>query len=73
MDELHRTWSLNIRVARKRANLTQRALAEAIGVTQAAVARWETEVSIPTDVHKIAIAAALGQDVRLMFPLVRGI
>lgn len=72
MNEWRKTWGINIQVARRRRKLTQRALADLLGVSQAAVGRWETGVSVPTDAHKIAIATALDEDVRTLFPLTRG-
>lgn len=71
MDEWRRIWGLNIKVARARKGLSQRGLAEVLGVTQAAVGRWETGVSTPTDEHKLRLAEALDEDVRVLFPLAR--
>lgn len=52
-----------IRAARKAANLTQKQLAEQLGVTQAAVSTWELGVARPS--HKVLgrLADALGCEV----------
>lgn len=71
MDEWRKQWGLNIQVHRRRKSLSQRGLAALLDVTQASIARWETGKSIPTDAHKLAIASALDEDVRVLFPLVR--
>lgn len=75
MDELHRKWAKNIRRGREILGMTQFELAEAVGVRPASVCRWEAietgKRATPTDAHKLAIAAALHQDVDQLFPLVR--
>lgn len=45
---------------RKAANLTQGQLADMIGVTQPAVAYWESGISAPSLLNLIAMAKALG-------------
>lgn len=69
MGERLRQWGTNLRVARDIQGLTQIELARLIGVRQASIARWETGQVGPTDSHKVKIAAALHQDVRMLFPL----
>ncbi|MDX1485234.1 MAG: XRE family transcriptional regulator [Alphaproteobacteria bacterium] len=49
-----------IRDARKRANMTQQALAERCGVSRAAVAQWETGTTRPSIEHLGKVADTLG-------------
>lgn len=51
-----------IREARKRADLTQRELAELLGTTQAVIARWETGARSPTFERVVAAVRACGFD-----------
>lgn len=55
-----------IREARKRAGLTQAELAERIGTTQSAVARWESRRSTPSFDTVFRIVRACGLDLDLM-------
>lgn len=75
MEELHRRWAKNIRRGREALGMKQYELAELIGVRPSAVCRWESvepgKRATPRDGHKLAIAAALHQDVEQLFPLVR--
>lgn len=75
MEELHRQWARNIRRGREALKLTQFDLAAAVGVKPASVCRWESleadKRATPTDAHKLALAAALHQDVQQLFPLIR--
>lgn len=71
MDEWRHIWGLNIQIARRRQGLSQRQLAEKLGLSQASIARWETGTSVPTDEHKLLIATELDEDVRSLFPLTR--
>lgn len=71
MNELLRQWGLNVKLGREALEMTQYDLAEKVGVKQASVCRWECGKSNPSDRHKLAIATALHQDVRQLFPLVR--
>lgn len=68
--ELGRTWGDNIRRGRLALGLTQAQLGDLVGVQQNTIARWENG-RIPSDMHKVAIATALHQDVRQLFPLTR--
>ncbi len=52
-----------IRTARMSKGLTQKQLAEQMGVTRAAVANWETGVSSPTAESLIRLARILGTTV----------
>lgn len=53
--------TLGRRIRRQRRNLflTQEALAAALGVDQANVSRWETDVCVPALRHRAALAEAL--------------
>lgn len=51
---------MDIATARKNAGLTQQALADAIGVSRAAVANWETGFSRPEVENAKALGKALG-------------
>jgi transcriptional regulator with XRE-family HTH domain len=63
-------WGRNIRSGRRLAGFeTQLAFAEALGVTQGTVARWEAGQLAPSDTHKEKIAGLLHQEVRALFPL----
>jgi transcriptional regulator with XRE-family HTH domain len=48
--------------ARQRAGMTQRALAESIGVFQTAVSRWELGVTVPTVVQFVEFCELVGAD-----------
>lgn len=73
MEELRRIWAANIRFGRRALKMTQQDLADKITprVTQQTVARWEAGLVAPRDEHKRAIAAALHQDARTLFPLTK--
>lgn len=71
MNELLRQWGFNVKAGREALQMTQYDLAEAVGVRTASVSRWESGKVGPKDAHKLAIATALHQDVRQLFPLVR--
>lgn len=49
-----------IKDLRQTAGITQQQLAESIGVTQAAVAQWESGLTSPKFAHLRAIAEKLG-------------
>lgn len=51
--------------------MTQHKLAELVGVQQSAVAKWERGAAEPRMTHKQLLAAALHQDVFMLFPLSR--
>lgn len=70
VEETFRLWASNIRFGRKALKLTQAGLAKRVGVAQQTVAKWEAG-DPPRDEHKVAIAEALAQDVRQLFPLTR--
>lgn len=69
VNERLRQWGGNIRLARSIQGMTQKQLADAIGVTQATVSRWEKGHVGPPDPDKIVLARVLKQDVRMLFPL----
>lgn len=70
MEETFRLWASNIRFGRRALKMTQGALAQKVGVSQQTIAKWESG-DPPRDEHKVALAKALQQDVRQMFPLTR--
>ena len=45
---------------RRHAKITQKQLADLLGVTRAAVCNWERGLNLPTAAHLPAIAKALG-------------
>lgn len=53
----------NLRTLREQAGLSQRALADAAGVSGAAIALWETATSQMRTIHLVALASALGVSV----------
>lgn len=53
------TWGEKIASARKEKGMTQEMLAEQLGVTRQAVARWETGLSVPDAGMLVRIAGAL--------------
>lgn len=69
MNERLRQWGINIRTARNIQGITQKDLAELVGVRQASISRWETGAVGPSDDDKVALAKVLRQDVRMLFPL----
>lgn len=68
-DARRRLWGSNIRIGRKALKLTQKQLAELLGVEQQSVSYWESGISAPRDDKKIEIAKVLQQDVNALFPL----
>ena len=71
VDETLRLWGANIRQRRKLLGLTQYQLAEAMGVRQPTVFRWEKGQMEPRRHHKAKLARVLGLDVQLLFPITR--
>lgn len=71
MKEVFREWGRNIERGRAVLGLTQVQLGKACGVHQSTIAKWEAGDMVPRDHHKVAIATALHQDVRQLFPLTR--
>ena len=59
------TSALLLREARKRAGLTQRQLAERLGVAQPQVARWESGRAAPSFERLKAVLAVCGLDVEI--------
>ena len=51
---------MNIAALRKKAGLTQKTLAEALEVSDAAVAQWETGASMPVAAKLPRLACVLG-------------
>lgn len=69
MEPLRYQWGRNIRKRRQAMQLTQRQLADLLGVDQGAVSGWEIGRNGPSDRYKIALAKALEIDANLLFPL----
>lgn len=68
MVNLAHSWGANIRLIRKAKGLTQKQLADAIGLTQSAVSQWEGGEAAPTVQNQLKIAKALGVTARGLFP-----
>lgn len=64
---MKRKWGLAIQRQRKFAGMSQETLAAAVGVTQAAVSRWESGEAAPSVENQLAIARALRIDARVLF------
>lgn len=64
---LARRWGRRIRERRKLLQLTQEALAAAVGVDQTTISKWEKGVSTPRDHHRPKLAAALQADAGVLF------
>src|SRR4051812_28777677 len=62
------TSSTALRQARLQAGLTQRALAELVGVRQPHIARWETGAQLPRVDTAVRIAVALDTRVETLWP-----
>lgn len=69
MNERLRVWGANIKRARDLHSMSQEALAEAVGVTQSSVQRWEKGLCAPRDEMRLSLAVVLHQDVGMLFPL----
>lgn len=65
----HQEWGERVRGLRKAHDMTQAALAAAVGVTPQSVYNWERGLNAPRDDQKLAIAKALNSDVAYLFPL----
>lgn len=55
-------FAANLVLARKAAGLTQRQLADAIGVDAITVSRWERGASRPGEVHLMRLCGEIGRD-----------
>lgn len=73
MDETLRLWGDNIKLHRTTLSMTQADLAEAIGVRQPTVFRWEKGQMEPRRDHKRKLAEVLHTDVRILFPMTRNV
>jgi len=60
--QIRTTVAGNIRAARLAADLTQRRLAEAMGVDQMLVSKWERGLHSPSEENFAALAEALRRD-----------
>lgn len=56
-----------MRLQRKLVGMSQEALADAVGVKQSAVSRWESGETAPSVENQLAIARALRIDARVLF------
>lgn len=59
---------VRLKFLRKKAKITQKALAAAIGISQAAVCSWECNQSVPRASFLPLIAQALNCNVTDLFP-----
>lgn len=57
----------NIRILRKKSDLTQDALAEMIGVSNSAISKWELGTSLPDTSSLPSLAKALNTDLNSLF------
>lgn len=71
MGERTTTWGRNIRATRQLRGLTQKALAEQVGVRQPTVARWEDGSVVIPDDKRFLVADELGIEPALLFPMIR--
>lgn len=70
--ETHRQWGRTLKSVREmRGFTTQRALADQLGVTDAAVSNWERGVSAPRDYMRSRIAQVLECEPSVLFPISR--
>lgn len=67
MHRLRVVWGIRIREARQAAGYTQASLAEAIGVDQANVSRWERGAATPRDTRRRQLGELLGVDPSVLF------
>lgn len=76
--ELGRQWGERIKSLRigsgtpSHPNMTQQQLADAVGVTNVTVSRWETGQTLPRPRHQIAVGRALGVPPSSIFVLPNG-
>lgn len=68
MSERARKWGQRLRARRELCGLSQVQLAEAVGVGQAAVSKWEKGYASPRHDLLPVIARVLGADVDDLFP-----
>ncbi len=75
MDETLRQWGENIRLRREALQLNQKQLAGQFTppLAQSTVARWEKGLMEPRRDHKRRLAEILSTDVRMLFPMHRGV
>lgn len=69
--ELHRQWGSTLKIKRSEKGWSQAVFADKLGLKASSVCRWEQGVSAPSDDNKVLIAEVLGEDVRVLFPLVK--
>lgn len=75
MDETLRQWGENIRLRREALGLSQRELAQKFTppLSQSTITRWEYGAMEPRRDHKRRLAEVLSTDVRMLFPMNRGV
>lgn len=59
--------AMNLREARRSADLTQAQLAARMGIEPMQVSRWERAAHLPTDESLAMLAAALGREIGWFF------
>lgn len=62
-------WGDNLAKTRKLRDLTRKQLADAIGVSEAAVGMWERGETAPKIEHQLAIGDVLDAEASLIFPV----
>lgn len=67
---MYRHWGRNISARRKALKMSQYDLADAVGVRQPTIWRWENAKAIPRVHHMVKVAEVLRVDVPLLFPMV---
>lgn len=71
-EHTRKRWGRNICKHRKRAGMTQAALAAKVGVSYPTVYRWEVGETAPSEVRRPKIAKALEVEVSVLFPIGAG-
>lgn len=72
MKELRRHWGQNVAAQRKLLFLTQRELAEKVGVTQQSISSIERGEHAPSDALKVRLVQHLEEPGAVLFPLELG-
>jgi putative transcriptional regulator len=72
VDELRRHWGQNVAAQRKLLFLTQRELAEKVGVTQQSISSIERGEHAPSDALKVRLVQHLEEPGAVLFPFELG-